>query len=183
MTVGVYTITHLDTGMFYIGSTGNYLHRRNSHMYNLRHNKHHVVKLQNAFNVNDRVIWNIIPVATLEESRILERKMLSEQKDNKLLCNKRMIGLRKVRVAKTKPTTRRVWSDVVKAKMSATRTGMSKSAAWVDKIMNSVRRVVSVEGVEYRSMTEAALAHNISIQLASHRFKSTNKKWDRWIAL
>lgn len=58
--------------------------------------------------------------------------------------------------------------------MSATRKG--KDAAWVDKIMESVRHAVSVDGIKYRSKTEAAAAHDISLELARYRFKSANAK-------
>ena len=47
---GIYKITNIITGYFYIGSTNNFNRRKLNHLHLLRNNKHHSIYLQNSFN-------------------------------------------------------------------------------------------------------------------------------------
>jgi group I intron endonuclease len=50
MDSGIYTITNLINGKYYVGYTKNFSNRKRSHFLKLKNNKHHNIYLQNAFN-------------------------------------------------------------------------------------------------------------------------------------
>lgn len=181
MSIGVYTITHLNTGLFYIGSTGNYLGRRNSHMYYLRQYRHHSPELQEAFVNNPRVMWNFIPMESITKARDLEKMLVHAFGSNSLLCNRRLRNPTPIPTSNKRGRKKgNTHSDETKQKMAETRRGKPKTRAWSDKIADSRRLAVVVDGVKYRSITEAAKVHGISIQLAIHRIKSNRSRWEAW---
>lgn len=46
----IYYIKHIETNKIYVGLTVNYIRRKNEHLFDLRHNKHHNHHLQSAWN-------------------------------------------------------------------------------------------------------------------------------------
>ena len=48
--IGIYKIENLVNGKFYIGSSHNLSHRKSTHFYDLRNNKHRNIHLQRSFN-------------------------------------------------------------------------------------------------------------------------------------
>lgn len=55
--VGIYKITNTLNGMIYVGSTVNLYRRKNEHLKELRHNKHHSLHLQNSYNKYGEAIF------------------------------------------------------------------------------------------------------------------------------
>ena len=79
---GVYKITCLSNGKFYIGSSKNIFKRWDNHRWSLRHNKHNNKYLQNAWNKygeND-FIFEILEFCVPDKQFILEQKYLDELK-------------------------------------------------------------------------------------------------------
>jgi group I intron endonuclease len=72
---GIYTITHIETGMKYIGSTCMFGERLNEHRRCLRQNKHHSSRLQNYWNKygEDGFIFEVLEVIEGRD-RLLEEE-------------------------------------------------------------------------------------------------------------
>lgn len=166
----VYVMTHPGTGVFYIGSTSNLDGRRNTHLSRLSQNCHHSIKLQEAFNTDGQLTWQTTECATNEIAHTLEQQLISQAIGNPLLCNVRL---------NSGPPPGALNKDAVQ-RMSEVRTGIPKTAEWIDKIADSRRIGVVVDGIAYRSASEAAIAHNTSAQTVFNRIKNTDPKFSNW---
>lgn len=65
---GIYSITHLKTGNFYIGSAKNFNKRWSAHICHLKKNKHHSPYLQNIYNKYgiESLQFNIIEICPIQ---------------------------------------------------------------------------------------------------------------------
>lgn len=208
--IGVYIIRHPASGMFYIGSTGDYTRRQVVHMSQLRTGTHTNVHLQAAYNSDPNITWEFIPTNTREEAYASEQSMIQSYFGHANIAN--IIYARprpeehRAAIAESWTDERRAqhsqmlaecWTDEKRAamasakmgtthnqetinKMSDTRTGMTKTPEWVDKIADSRRVGIIVDGVAYRSATEAAIAHNTSPTTVLHRARNPNPKFQNW---
>lgn len=185
-----YKITHVSTGSFYIGCTKNYQRRLGDHTSQLRCQRHESKKLQELYNSDSNIEFSFTTHQSIDDAFADEYRQLSEHANNPLLINARIESRlggpeyseeRRQHLSAIK--TGLVHSDETKAKMSASRIGKAKNPEWTDKIVDSVRQAVTVDGIEYRSKTDAANAHGISLQLACYRFSATGKKWTGWVEL
>ncbi|UKL14987.1 GIY-YIG endonuclease [Pseudomonas phage hairong] len=85
---GVYILTHVQSGQFYIGST-NDLHSRNwTHRNAMKHGRHRNPGAQALYNVDPEFRFTSIPYLTREECYEVEQEMLDAQKGNPLLLNR-----------------------------------------------------------------------------------------------
>lgn len=75
---GVYVITHIATGIRYVGSAGNVSKRKDDHMYRLRKGTHENKYLQDAFNLNSELKWRLILVENRQEAFDLEQVIQDE---------------------------------------------------------------------------------------------------------
>lgn len=83
----VYTITHVPTGMFYIGCTDNLERRRAEHIRKLKAGSHRNRLLQSNFDDNDSFIWNTIEMDSRRSALDLELNMIQSNACNPLLMN------------------------------------------------------------------------------------------------
>ena len=82
-----YRITHLATGIFYIGSSGNIRRRLTYHKNRLKNKAHHATKLQEVFsNINELKI-ELYPTDDREAAFDLEQKMLDRSIGDPLCAN------------------------------------------------------------------------------------------------
>jgi group I intron endonuclease len=86
MNCGLYKITNVKTGMFYVGSSNDIKRRWRAHRSLLRTNKHQNIYLQNAWNKHGSESFTFDLTAEVEEDRLLveEQTLLDE-----LFANKR----------------------------------------------------------------------------------------------
>ena len=92
--IGVYVITELKTGCFYIGSTGNIIKRLNKHWRDLINGAHHNSRFQSLWNNGAREFnVSFSTIASRDGAYKLEEKMIKFFKDSNLLLN---IGLSSV---------------------------------------------------------------------------------------
>lgn len=79
---GVYKITCLENGKFYIGSSKNIKRRWNNHRWNLRNGKHHNYFLQSDWNLygEDVFVFEVLELCNVEDQFKLEQKYLDEYK-------------------------------------------------------------------------------------------------------
>lgn len=89
MSIGVYKITNIKTGKFYIGSSVNIEGRIKGHFKDLELNTHRNQHLQNSYNKygKDAFIWSILEITDEKNLRIIEDKYIKETK-----CYERNIG-------------------------------------------------------------------------------------------
>ena len=82
-----YILTHVKSGCFYVGSSGDAYRRKLSHLETLRKNIHHNVKLQQLYNDDADVTFTFYLTDTREEAYGYEQQLLDENKDNPKLLN------------------------------------------------------------------------------------------------
>ena len=71
---GIYKITNLINGKFYIGSSYNYYNRKREHLSKLRRNTHTNSKLQNAFNKYKEYAFYFCLIEECEREKLIERE-------------------------------------------------------------------------------------------------------------
>lgn len=84
---GAYILTHVDTGIFYVGSTGDFVSRKGDHYHLLRHDKHHSRILQQVYNDNQNISFQFFPTETREDAYDLEQKLLDDNSRNNRMSN------------------------------------------------------------------------------------------------
>lgn len=180
--IGVYIIRHPTSGVFYIGSTGSYSKRQKNHLHALRQNSHHNAALQQAYSINPNITWEFHPTTTRDEAYALERSMIKSNVIDPAMANLKhaveMTAEHRAIHAEVRLGTKH-HPDTL-AKMSRTRSGSPKNPEWSDKIAESRRMGIEVNGVAYRSATEAATAHGITLTGALHRARNPNPKFAHW---
>lgn len=74
MKSGIYKIENLLNGKFYIGSAKDFLHRKSTHLYDLRNNKHRNIHLQRSFNKHGEDSFLFQLVEQCNEEILIERE-------------------------------------------------------------------------------------------------------------
>ncbi len=151
-TVGVYLIFHLESQKAYVGSHSDLFNRRCEHLSQLRRNIHPVKKLQELFNIDDKIIIYFMPTNTREEAYDIEQHMLDKfhTLDNKYILN-------------TSPTARTTLGSIrspeSRERYRLSKLGIPKSPEHAAKIrernMLKAKRI-SIDGVEYESIHDAS---------------------------
>lgn len=186
--IAVYTITHPSSGLFYIGCTRNFGQRQSDHLSKLRNGIFLSTRLQEAYNNDPHVVIVPTECSSITEAEDKEYAILLENRNNPLICNTKFIRAcgtpvmtAESRAALSQKKTGLKHTPETIAKMSATRTGRSKTPEWSDKISEARRVGVVIDGVAYRSLTEAAAAHGLnSGGVVAYRIKSDN--FPTWVA-
>lgn len=178
---GTYLIRNLDNGKTYIGSSGKIYNRITKHknmIYNKNHDNHIFTELLKTSNLKDYEL--IIFFSTnREEAYNLEQYFVNKYKDSGLLINiaqdvrntwsgmklstdhvqkiilkntgkKRSVEIRA-------RMSGRILSDEAKSKLSSFHKTDEKAIAHFTKILESKKRTVSIDGVQYESLTEAGI--------------------------
>lgn len=85
---GVYVLTHVQSGQFYVGST-NDLHSRNwTHRNAMFHGKHRNPGVQALYNLDPEFTFTSIPYMTREECYEVEQQMIDLYKSDPLFLNR-----------------------------------------------------------------------------------------------
>lgn len=74
MISGIYQIRNIENGHCYIGSAVNFKKRKNKHLHELEHNKHHSRHLQNAYNKYGRDVFVFEILEYCENEKLIERE-------------------------------------------------------------------------------------------------------------
>lgn len=177
----VYTIIHPTTDVYYIGSTVDFHPRLRHHLSTLNSGKHTAVKLQEAYDTNPNIEWSTVPMLSEEAARLYEYEQIRRNEGDPLMSNRFGLPLadsHKMAISASK--IGKTHTDETISRMSASRTGVSKSPEWIDKIVDSRRMAIIVDGVRYRSATEAGKAFNTSARTAIDRAKNKSPKFNNW---
>jgi predicted GIY-YIG superfamily endonuclease len=193
----VYILRHPSTGLFYIGSTSNYIRRQSEHRSRLRHGTHNSSLIQYAYNNIDKgLVWEEIPTATKEEAIELERKMIIENKDDPLLANERLAKLVSEEVRKIMSDAHKAsWTPERRAERALLMTGTKHTEETKRKIREKARGIdeatrkaaaeknrvgITAFGVNYRTAQEAGKAFNLDIGTILNRARSDKPRWNDW---
>lgn len=84
---GVYTITHIPTGHYYIGSTNDIFRRWKAHLMGLLKGTHFNYKLQHIFTTTDDIRFEPVVLGSQAEALEMEQKLLNEHWGKQLCCN------------------------------------------------------------------------------------------------
>lgn len=82
-----YTIVHVSSGNYYVGSTGNMQQRRWAQMRDLNSGYHSNPNFRELYKPGDEVVFTVKPTTTREEAFALEQTRLNESRGDSLLLN------------------------------------------------------------------------------------------------
>lgn len=189
--VACYVVTHLPTGRFYVGSTGDSIRRQQDHKMRLRNGNHYNRGFQDCFNQTpsfDSFKWEFFIFDELEDARKHEQKVLDESQNNPLLMNhtssvrspisglmndevraRAVEGIR--RTAKT-DRYRKLMSDSLKKAWAESDRRQRRSGGG-----NPFAKPVWVDGVEYAAVNDAKRALGINEKTIRTRARSNDPKW------
>ena len=89
---GVYRLTHLKTGLFYIGHTNDFNTRKNNHISDLNLARSSIARLSDAYIAGDQLDWILYPTLDKASAKILEKMFIAEERDSPLICNRMYAG-------------------------------------------------------------------------------------------
>lgn len=184
MATGVYVIRH-PSGIFYIGSARDLIKRRDEHNSRLRNNGHHCARLQEAYNVDDRLEWEYHYIDDRDEAYAFEKELIQQNANNAGLLNLVFNGYRchswEMANAASADLRRGVpLTDEHRQKISV---GLAKAnitpevrASWhVNK-----KKPVVINGVYYPGGKDAGIALGVDNVTLLRRCRSNNPKWVDW---
>lgn len=106
-----YILTHIKSGDFYIGSTGDFKSRRQKHIGALNRNKHSNPNLQRRYNEDKELSFSIFIANDREDAYKMEQELINKYKNDKKCLN---VGL-DVRA----PNLGKKFSDITRAKIAS----------------------------------------------------------------
>jgi len=197
----VYTVIHTKTKKFYFGSTTDFKRRKRQHLAQLRKGVHDNSNLQDLYNDDPNLEWETMFVEHIQNARYLENTFIQAHSGNPYLINQLGNGcqitddglarISKANTGRVKSLETRAQmsashmglghTEETRAKMSATRKGRKFSPEHKAKLGKHNCRRMSIDGVEYRSGSDAAKAVGLSVQSTLDRCRSD--KWPNWFIL
>lgn len=181
---GVYLMTHLKTGHFYIGSSGTVDARLRYHKSKLKSGKHPNQKLSAIFSIWEDFQIEVFIYPTLEEAKQKEQELLNAHHGNLLNCN---IG-NGSNGAWLKGTMPEHLLEILRAngyasKGHKSRLGIPHTASSRSKISATKSTKVSVNGQVYENARAVAAAFDIPYQTVITRINAKSKKFAGWFYL
>lgn len=183
---GVYIFRH-PSGLYYIGSTGNFNNRRWEHESLFRHGKHHLTKLQNILKDPSELTWEYFPTACRDSAYELELAKIQACSSDSNMLNQQGNGWTpnftfEHRSAAGKAKKGIKLSDEHKANISAglKRVGFKTDPSVIAMAHEARRIPITVDGVNYVSFQDAADAFGLCINTVRNRVNSDKERWSGW---
>lgn len=151
---GAYTLTHVETGLRYVGSTDRPTAREIEHKSKLNTGTHHIKQLQSVFDQHEdkSLSFEFHPTETREQAYDLEQKLLQEGRGDSLLVN---------RSYHSRSSKEVIPSTETRQKMSDARSGAKHSEETKDAIRRAhLGRAKSPEHIENLSAAQKKLAED-----------------------
>lgn len=173
MIYDVYIIKCLINDKVYIGRSQELDKRWRAHKNMLRGNKHNNISLQedwNKYGEDNFIFKSIYKTESLEDSIKIEQ--------NEIDCNLNKYNISDAKMGGDTFTNNPRKEEISKLKSIASSGkrnpmyGVPKTDYMIQKTKEANSKKISIEGVEYSSMTEASKALNIGITTISYRLKS-----------
>lgn len=190
---GTYTLTHIETGKVYVGSTTDLYERINSHARDLLLNKHKNRNVQECFNSSREFSLHFTETTGSDDKEKvrIEQKMIDQLRPTGQLLN---IALNaeapwkdqqrppQVGIAVSKANRERVHSIESREKMSNSRRGKKASPESVLKRMASYPKdPVVINGVEYSTRVEACQTLGLSRSAITYRIHSQKPEYSDYV--
>lgn len=153
---GVYIIKHVETDMFYVGSTNDLRRRISRHKVDLRRGENSNRNLQALYDQNSELEFLCSPTKTREDALAMEQELLDTLKGSEVLLN--------VAIDAVAPTKGLTYSEEIKQKM-----------------VGSHGVPVVIHGVQYPNMAGAANALGESVQTVRMRCLNPRPKFKDWV--
>lgn len=207
--LGAYKLTHVASGLFYIGHTCDFKTRKGRHLSDLNCGRSCISRMRDVYVEGDDLEWVLYPTLNRDGALALERHLTMVSKSSPLICNKFNAGYAlsdEHRSILVEHATGRTMLDDTKSKISIANTGRShtdESKAKIssslsgykhndtsrvnmtkgkadnplsqemrDKIAKCRMKSVTLDGVTYPSVNDAALALGVSRQVIYYRTRS-----------
>lgn len=184
--IGVYTLRHNHSGLFYIGYTTDLHRRQNYHRSDLNRGVHCSPRFQEAYNLDNAITWQFTPCCTRDEALDAERTLIKQHAGDPLLCNINHAGVLRSPEVRERMSQSRIGfkhTPETIAKMSAVKTGSKQKPRKEEHCANIAKRLmvpVVVDSVQYESGTAAAEKYGVVLSTVMYRVRSDRPAWDGW---
>lgn len=185
----VYAIDHPSTGVTYIGRTSNFPRRKLNHLSTLNRGEHSNSILQEVYSSDNNIVWSVHEVASKEDAIELERKLITERKDDPGLANYHLAKTSTKVISSFTEERRqdmsargklRKHTDETKLKIGLAHKGRTPSDDTLRKAAEVNSKNVTVDGVFYRTASDAAVALNVHVSTVLNRARNPRATWDNW---
>lgn len=192
MISGYYKLTHLPTGLFYVGSSQNLSKRISNHRSDLIRGINSNKRFQQVYTTWDDILVEQYQTNDLSEARKGEQRFLDRYVGDSLCCN---VGhsstdptagiitteIRRVQMATiNKNQVGKALSHSQRASISSGLTGTPRSTEAKMAISLGKSRKVTIDGNVYDSVTLAAMDLNLTAQTIRYRIGSNSTKYANW---
>lgn len=175
---GAYILTHVQSGHLYIGSTNDLHSRKGTHESALRCGKHGNKRLQELYDVDQRIHFSGIPFLTKEEALDEEQRLIDSYKASQYLLNV-YLDVRNPAASRSANGYRH--SEETRDKMSAVRNGKILSDTTKEKMRlpRANSAIVVIDGIEYFSVSFAA--RTLGLPHSSVRWRLSSENFPTWL--
>lgn len=179
---GAYTLTHVPTGFFYIGSTSNIKQRLREHRSRLADGTHHNVNFLKVFTGWDDVAVDFAVCKNREVAYALEQLSLDRLSRDPLCCNvSETVENNSEWKGKThSKITREKIAESWKNRSVSDETRQRMSSSGRGSVKMKLRREISIDGKLYSCVKEAALELNLSPATIRDRIAGRYGDYPEW---
>lgn len=190
---GAYMLTHPPTGRAYVGSCRDVYARERKHFSSLTLGTHPNPHLQAAFDANPVIEVTVLATESREAAKFYEQSLLDDFYASGLLFNISMSAGSTMEGRHHTEATRRKMSESHKGIIPGEETRLKMRLAKLGKPAGAAQRVslslgaasrrkaVSVQGVGYESISEAAQALGLSYECVRQRIHSPDARYASWV--
>lgn len=166
---GCYYVLHFKSKFIYIGSTQSLGDRIHKTFSSLKCNRHKNINLQTLYDEDNKIEIFIQPTNTIEEAQVLEQELVTKYKESGFLCNiatddviltalnRKLSDKHKEILINNNKT--RIVSKSTRNKMANSQKqflNTEKGKLLFQEKMEKVSRKITIEGKEYKSISEAS---------------------------
>lgn len=185
----IYTIVHPVTGIYYIGRTNNFSKRKTMHLSELRRGVHSNSKLQEVYNQDSNILWYTQDVQSGVTAKELEKIQIEANRDDPKLANYHLAKAsdamlsqftedRRNKISERMTGTRH--TDETRKLMRIRQKDSRVSDAALSKASDVNRKEIMIDGVVYRTASDAAVALNVHVSTVLNRARNLRCRWDTW---
>lgn len=145
--------------------------------------------LQDVYRSDNNIVWSVHEVASKDDAIELERKLIVQRKDEPGLANYHLAKTsEKVNNSFTEERRRQLAEKQLGKthtpetieKMRAAHKDTRVSLEAINKAAEVNRKGVLVDGVEYRTASEAAKSLNVHVSTVLNRARNPRDTWTNW---